>query len=125
MPPMRSTAPRSPVLVRNECSSQKPYRLICAANEPASFQSFVMCSTLTIAPHNADFCVVGLHGVVPSPELAGVEQNAENLYVVFGGDAGDDDAHNEQPDTAEQGMQQREDRASRDQSDEEQPSLRS
>src|SRR5271170_5815438 len=125
MPPIRNAAPTSPDFVRKQCSSQKPYRFICAANDPASFHSFVMCSILTITPRNADFCGVGLHRVVPSAEFAGVEENAQNLHVMLGGDAGDAYAHDEQADSAEQGMQQGEDGAPGDQSDEEQPPLRS
>src|ERR1700761_1969856 len=102
MPPMRSAHPRSPDFVRKQCSSQKPYRFTWAANDPASFQSFVMVSTLYIAPRYAELQGVGFHGVVPSAELAAVEQHAQNLHVMLGGDAGDDDAHDEQPNAAQQ-----------------------
>src|SRR5579884_6034 len=124
MPPILSTAPRSPDLVRNECSSQNPNRLICAGNEPASFQSFVMCSTLTIAPRNAYLCVVGFHGVVASAEFAGVEEHAQDLHVVLRGDAGDDDARDEEHNATDQRVHEGEDRASGNQRDEEEPSLR-
>src|SRR5579883_676914 len=119
MPPILRTAPRSPDFVRKECSSQNPYRLICAGNEPASFQSFVMWSTLSIPAPDRDFCGFPLHGVVTPSELGGVEQHAQDLHVVLGCNAGDDDAHDEQSNAAEQGVKEREDRSSRDQSDEE------
>src|SRR5258708_17384455 len=98
MPPIRSTHPRSPLLVRKECSSQKPYRFTCAANDPASFQSFVMFSTLYIAPRYADLHRVRLHRVVPPAELAGVEEHSQNLYVMFARNPGDDDANDDQAD---------------------------
>src|SRR5579883_1642938 len=124
MPPIFRTVPRSPDLVKKACSSQKPYRLICAGNEPASFQSLVMCSTLTIAPPNGDLQRIELHGVVAAAEFAGVEEHAQNLDIVLGGDAGDNDAHDEQNNAADQRVQEGEDRASGDQRDEEEPSLR-
>src|ERR1700677_1654576 len=123
MPPILSTLPRSPDFVRRQCSSQKPYRLICACMEPASFQSFVMFSTLNIAPRYANLCCFPFHGVVPSTELAGVEEHSQYLYVVLGGAPRNDDADYKQRDPTEERMQQREDRAPGDQSDEEQPSL--
>ena len=103
MPPILQRRAEVARLGEKACSSQKPYRFICAGNEPASFQSFVMCSTLNITPRNAYLCRVCLHGVVASAELAGVEEHAQNLHVVLGGNAGDDDAHDEQDDAAEQG----------------------
>src|ERR1700761_6486706 len=106
MPPIFRTAPRSPDLVRNECSSQNPNRLICEGNEPASFQSFVMCSTLTIAPRNAYLCGIGFHGVVAAAELAGVEEHTQDFHVMLRGDAGDNGAHDEEHDAADQRVQE-------------------
>src|SRR6202789_3290654 len=101
MPPTFSTAPRSAVLVRKECSSQNPYRLSCAGNEPASFQSFVMVSTFSMVPRNAYLYRLPLHGVVAPTEFSGVEKNAEDLDVMLRRDSRNDDAHDEEPDTAE------------------------
>src|SRR6516164_4832878 len=100
MPPIRNAAPRSPDFVRKQCSSQKPCRFNWPANEPASFQSFEMSSILTIAPHNANLHCVCLHRVVAPAEFAGIEQHAQNLDVVLCGNSGDDDAHNEQGNSA-------------------------
>src|ERR1700679_1133646 len=99
MPPIFSAHARSPLLVRKLCSSQKPYRFTWAANDPASFQSFVMCSSLTITPRYAEFHRVCLHRVVASAELAGVEEHAQNLHVVLCGNSGDDDAHHKKADS--------------------------
>src|SRR5665213_617886 len=108
MPPILSTVPRSPDLVTKQCSSQNPYRLICAANDPASFQSLAMSLTLnTMAPHG-DAGGVVLHRVVPSAKLAGVQKHAQYLYVVPGCDAGGNGTHDEQADSAEERMNERE-----------------
>src|SRR5581483_10601996 len=111
MPPIFRTVPMSPDLVRNACSSQNPYRLICAGNEPASFQSFVIESILSMAIPDRDFDRIVLHWVVAAAELSGVEQHAQDLHVVLRGDTGNDDADDEQTNAANQ-------------RDEEQPSLR-
>src|ERR1700721_2101116 len=100
MPPIFSTAPRSPVLVRKQCSSQNPYRLSCAGKEPASFQSFVMVSILNMVPRDANRGWFPLRRVVAPTELGRVEEHAENLNVVFSGDACDDDADDEEADSA-------------------------
>src|ERR1039457_6419810 len=84
-----------------------------------------MFSTLTITPRNTHLCVVGFHRVVASAEFAGVEQHAQNLHVMLCGYAGDNHAHDEQADSAEQGMEKREYGAPGDQSDEKQSPLRS
>src|ERR1700744_4977518 len=105
MPPMRSAHPRSPDFVRKQCSSQKPCLVTWAANEPASFQSFVMVSTLYIAPRYADLQGVCFHGVVASAELAAVEEHAQNFYVMLGGKEGDDPPPGKQAYFAAQGMQ--------------------
>jgi hypothetical protein len=89
-------------LVKKQCSSQKPYRFTWAANDPASFQSFVMFSTLYIAPRYANLHRVRLHGVVSPAELARVEEHPQDLDVMLGRNAGDDDAHDKQADSAEQ-----------------------
>src|SRR5450755_4304431 len=99
MPLISRTAPRSPDLVRKACSSQKPYRLTCAANEPASFQSFVICSILNIAPLEFNPCRLPLHGVVTSAKFAGVEQNPEDFNVVHRRNTRDHHADDEQTDT--------------------------
>src|SRR5581483_5495409 len=124
MPPIFRTVPMSPDLVRNACSSQNPYRLICAGNEPASFQSFVIESILSMAIPDRDFDRIVLHWVVAAAELSGVEQHAQDLHVVLRGDTGNDDADDEQTNAANQRVHQREDRASGNERDEEQPSLR-
>src|ERR1700733_3375468 len=104
MPPILRTAPRSPDLVRNECSSQKPNRLIWAANDPASSQSLVMLLVLNTVAPDRDGGAIPLHGVVASAKLGTVEQHAKNFYVMLGGDAGDDGAHNEEANAAKQRM---------------------
>src|SRR5258708_24232033 len=124
MPPIFSTAPRSPDFVRKQCSSQKPYRLICAANEPASFHSFVMVSILCMASPDRDLRWFPLHGVVASAKFRGVEENAKDLDIVLRRDARDDHANDEEAQTAEQGVHEREDRAACNQRDKEQPPLR-
>src|ERR1700686_1228736 len=101
---MRSTEPRSPVFVRKQCSSQNPYRLMCAWNDPASFQSFEICSILNMAPRDSDLGRLPLHGVITPAELT--EEHAQYLDVIFGGALGDDHAHDKQCDTAEERMQQ-------------------
>src|SRR5579875_3246643 len=108
---MRSTLPRSPDLVRNACSSQNPYRLICAGNEPASFQSFVMASILSMVLPDRYFDRIVFHGVVAAAELAGVKEHTEDFDIVLRGDSGDDDADDEQHDPAHQRVHEREDRA--------------
>jgi hypothetical protein len=84
---------RSPLLVSKQCSSQKPDRFTWAANDPGSFQSFILFSTLCIAPRYANLHRVRLRWVVLPAELVGVEEHAQNLYVMLGCNAGDDDAH--------------------------------
>jgi hypothetical protein len=74
-------------------------------------------------PPNAYFDRVWLHGVVATAEFAAVEEHVEDFRVVLGRDTGGDDTCDEQSDSAKQGMEEREDRSSRDQSGEEQPSL--
>ena len=81
-------------LVKDECSSQSPYRLMCACKDPASFQSFVMFSILNIAPRYAYLCCFLFHGVVPSAELAGVEEHTQNLHVILRGAFGNHDTYN-------------------------------
>jgi len=76
-----------------------------------------------MTPRDAYLCFVCFHGVVAAAKLAGVEEHAQDLYVVLRSNPGDDDAHDEKPDSTEQGMKQGEDRSSRDQSDEEQSPL--
>src|ERR1700679_1403614 len=124
MPPTFRTAPRSPVLVRKQCSPQSPYRLSCAGNEPASFQSFVMVSTFSMVPRDAYLDRLPLHGVVALAEFGGVEEDAEDLDIVFRRNPRDDDADNEEADAAEERVQEREDRAAADERNEEQPPLR-
>src|SRR5580698_8044495 len=119
MPSSFRTAPRSPVLVRKLCSSQKPYRLSCSANDPASFQSFVMLLILSTTPPDDDLGWFPLHGVVASAEFCGVEEDAQDLYVVFSRDAGDDDADDEEADAAYQRVQHGEDGGACNQRDEE------
>jgi hypothetical protein len=82
-----------------------------------------MVSTLNIAPRYAYLCRFLFHGVVPPAELAGVEENAQDFHVILGGSSGDHDANYKQGDSTEEGMQEREDRAPGNQSDEEQSSL--
>jgi hypothetical protein len=60
-----------------------------------------MASILTIAPPDSDFHEIAFQWVIAAAELAGVEEHAQDLHVVLGRNAGDDDSHEEQADSAE------------------------
>src|SRR5258708_29898658 len=96
MPPTFNTAPTSPDFVRKQCSSQNPYRLSWAAKDPASFQSFVMLLILNMVPPDGDLGWFPLHWVVTPAKLGGVEENAEDLDIVFSDDARDNEADDEE-----------------------------
>jgi hypothetical protein len=61
-----------------------------------------MFSTLTIALRYAELYRVGFHRVVSLAKPTGVEKHTQNLDVVLGCYAGDDDADDEQADSSQQ-----------------------
>ena len=54
-------------------------------------------SILDIGVPDPDFRGFPLQRVIASAKFRGIHEHAQNLHVVFGGDAGDDDTHDEEP----------------------------
>jgi hypothetical protein len=77
-----------------------------------------------MAPHDSYLGTLPLHGVIAPAEFGGVEEDAENLDIMPGRNARNDDAHYEEADSAQQRVQQRENGTTGDQGDEEQSSFR-
>jgi hypothetical protein len=77
-----------------------------------------------MAPHDSYFSGLPFHRVIAPAELGGVEKDAENLDIMSGRYARDDDTHDEEANSAHERVKQRENETTGNQCDEEQSPFR-
>jgi hypothetical protein len=77
-----------------------------------------------MVPRDVYLYWIRFHRVISPAKPGGIEEDAENLDIVFRCNASNDDAYDEEANSAYQSVQKREDRAACNQGDEKQPPFR-